>query len=125
MNHLLKRPGPRNRLQKKMCRYCRDNPRSKNSDYWPLPWYFRSNPNVGWYNEVDMTTPASHIIIGSKETESKILKKIYEMPKPGEKFLYLPLFETEKYLRPLVPIRAYIRKDIYDTYEQTQIKIKK
>jgi len=92
---------------------------SPGSDYWPLPWYLRSFPNVGWYTEVDFSNPAAQVIVAAPEVETDLLKKIYEMPPPGEKHLYLPLFEFRTELRPNVEIRGYIAKDLWDMYQQS------
>jgi len=85
-------------------------------DYWPLPWYLRSFPNTGWWNKVNFSQPAAQVIIASPSVESELLKKMYEWPPPGERSLYLPLFESTTELRPLVEIRGYIVKDLMDLY---------
>lgn len=91
-------------------------------DYWPLPWYLRSFPNVGWWNEVDFSLPAAPVIIASPSVESDLLKKLYELPPPGEKNLYLPLFDNYTELRPQIEIRGYVVKDLWDLYIQNHKK---
>jgi len=87
-------------------------------DYWPLPWYLRSFPNIGWWNTVNFSQPAAQLIIASPSVESELLKKLYERPPPGEKNLYVPLFRSPMELRPQVEIRGYITKDLMDLYKQ-------
>ncbi|MBC8182919.1 hypothetical protein H8E88_17585, partial [candidate division KSB1 bacterium] len=87
-------------------------------DYWPLPWYLRSYPNIGWWNEVNFKTPAAPIIIASPEAEQDVLHKLYNLPPPGEKNLYLPLFDSYQELRPRVELRGYVIKELWDRYQQ-------
>ena len=91
-------------------------------DYWPLPWYLRSFTNVRWQNRVDEKMPAAQVIIASATVEHDILKKLYELPPPGERRLYVPLFDGYMQLRPQVELRGYVTKNLWDSYlrhEQT------
>lgn len=88
-------------------------------DYWPLPWYFRDLPNAGWWTYVDTRVPAAPVIIAFPRFEKAILKQIYDLPAPGETYLYLPIFPDPLFLRPGVEIRGYIRKDLMDRYERS------
>jgi uncharacterized protein (TIGR03663 family) len=87
-------------------------------DYWPLPWYLRIFPNIGWWNRVNFSQPAAQIIFASPSVESELLKKLYEWPAPGEKNLYVPLFRSPTELRPSVEIRGYVTKELMDLYRQ-------
>jgi hypothetical protein len=87
-------------------------------DYWPLPWYLRFFPNIGWWNRVNFSQPAAQVIIAPPSIESELLKKFYEWPPPGEKSLYVPLFRSATELRPLVEIRGYVTKELMDLYKQ-------
>jgi len=75
---------------------------SPEHDYWPLPWYLRAFPNVGWWSEVDMGVPAAPL----------------EVPPPGERDLYVPLFDSYMEMRPTVEIRGYVIKSLWDRYQQ-------
>jgi uncharacterized protein (TIGR03663 family) len=88
-------------------------------DYWPLPWYLRSFPNTGWWSDVDENIPAAPVIIASPSVESALLKKLYELPPPGEKTLYVPLFDSYTELRPQVELRGYVTKELWDSYQQS------
>ncbi|MFC1724577.1 flippase activity-associated protein Agl23 [candidate division KSB1 bacterium] len=90
------------------------------NDYWPLPWYLRDFPNTGWWNEVNMNIPAAQLIIASPDIEPDIIKKLYEMPPPGEKNLYVPLFNSYTELRPMVELRGYVVKELWDKYLQNK-----
>jgi len=87
-----------------------------NHDYWPLPWYFRAYPHTGWWDHVDRNHPPAPIIIASPEFKDEILEKLYELPPPGERYLFLPLFDRSLELRPQVYLEGYVRKDIWDAY---------
>jgi hypothetical protein len=86
-------------------------------DYWPLPWYLRSFPNVGWWNSVDENVPAAPVIIASPSAEPALMRKLYELPPPGEKNLYVPLFDSYMELRPQVELRGYVTKELWDNYQ--------
>ena len=87
-------------------------------DYWPLPWYLRSFPNVGWWNKVDENTPAAPLIIASPSVETVLKNKLDKLKSP-----YVPLFNLYKELRPQVELRAYVTKDLWDSYQQHQVEL--
>ena len=89
-------------------------------DYWPLPWYLRSFPNIGWWSEVNMEVPAAPVIIASPGVEPDIIKKLYDLPPPGEKNLYVPLFDSYTELRPTIELRGYVTKELWDKYIQNK-----
>ncbi len=92
-------------------------------DYWPLPWYLRRFSNVGWWNKVDPGAPAAPVIIASPSVEAALLSKLYELPPPGEKDLYVPLFDAYTELRPGVELRGYVTKNLWDSYQKKSGKI--
>jgi hypothetical protein len=87
------------------------------SDYWPLPWYLRSFPNIRWQNRVDDSVPIAQVIIVSPGLENDLSRKLYEVPPPGQKNLYVPLFESFMELRPHVELRCFVAKDLWDKYQ--------
>jgi len=87
-------------------------------DYWPLPWYLRSFPHIGWCKKVNFEIPPAPIIIASPVVETELIYKLYEIPPPGQKNLYLPLFDSYTELRPQVELRGYVVKEIWDQYQQ-------
>jgi len=88
------------------------------NDYWPLPWYFRHLEHVAWYNHVDMNTPPPALIIAAPAVKPKLIQKLYQLPPPGKKQLYVPLFDSYTQLRPGVELLGFITKDLHDRLQQ-------
>ncbi|MCP4727027.1 MAG: TIGR03663 family protein [bacterium] len=89
-------------------------------DYWPLPWYLRSFPNAGWWSEVDMDVPAAPVIIVSPDMLQDLTRKLYELPEPGEKNLYVSLLEPDTEIRPSVGLHVYVEQELWDKYQQNK-----
>jgi len=87
-------------------------------DYWPLPWYLRSFSKVHWRDNVADDVISASLIIASPKFEQELLAKLYQLPPPGEKNLYVPLFDTYVELRPQIELRGYITKDLWDRFKQ-------
>ncbi|HUT28395.1 MAG TPA: flippase activity-associated protein Agl23 [Sedimentisphaerales bacterium] len=87
-------------------------------DYWPLPWYLRAFPNVWWLSDVDDTIPAAPVIIASPAVEPALMRKLYELPPPGQRNLYVPLFDSYIRFRPQVELRGYVTKELWDRFQQ-------
>jgi len=83
-------------------------------DFWPFPWYLRAFPNVGYWTTVTDQAVSASIIIAQPSVEKELLKKLYELPPPGQKKLYVPLFDTYMALRPGVELRGYVPKELFD-----------
>ncbi len=86
------------------------------SDYWPLPWYLRDFTNVGYFNQFDFSRPAGALIVTMPDLEPDLLKKLYEVPPPGQRHMYIPHFEHGVLLRSGVEIDLYVRKDVWDEW---------
>lgn len=84
------------------------------SDYWPLPWYLRNHTQVGYWSQVDPSVCNIPVILANARLEQELLGVLYSVPKPGQKNLYVPLFEKKLQLRPGVEWRGYIRQDLWD-----------
>jgi uncharacterized protein (TIGR03663 family) len=87
-------------------------------DFWPFPWYLRAFPNVGYWTTVTDQAVSASVIIASPSVEKELLKKLYELPPPGQKKLYVPLFDTYMALRPGVELRGYVPKELWDRFQQ-------
>ncbi|RPH99156.1 MAG: TIGR03663 family protein [Calditrichaeota bacterium] len=87
-------------------------------DYWPLPWYLRDCANVGYYNHVDLQYPAARIIVSSPSMQEGLVAKLYELPPPGQRNLYIPFFKNGVLLRDGVELDLYVRKDLWDEWYQ-------
>ncbi|MDH7599756.1 MAG: TIGR03663 family protein [Sedimentisphaerales bacterium] len=83
-------------------------------DYWPLPWYLRSYPKVGYWSRVDKECTPGDIIIISPDLEPDLIRLIYDLRPPGQAHLYVPLMDRPVRLRHGALISAYVRKDLYD-----------
>ena len=88
-------------------------------DYWPFPWYMRDFGRVGWFSQMPQGTPADLIIIQpGEEMESALKTYLYVAPPPGQRPLYVPVFEKEGewLLRPHVPVQVYARGKLWAAY---------
>lgn len=86
-------------------------------NYWPLPWYLRDLPNISWQAEVDFNAPSAPVIV-SHLPNPELTKKLYELPPPGQRLLYIPLFEEPQPLRPHAPVNVLLRKDVFDEFNR-------
>jgi uncharacterized protein (TIGR03663 family) len=85
-------------------------------EYWPLPWYLRNYSNVAWSDEIRQDIKRFPVILCTPEFESELAEYLYEIPPPGERDLYIPLFKSKVELRPNLELRGFIKKDLYDKY---------
>jgi len=90
------------------------------ADYWPLPWYFRRFTNVGWRSGVGQMTRTAPVVIASPDVEDALIAQLYALAPPGEKNLYMPLFDGYIQLRPEIELRGYITKELLDKYNQLE-----
>ncbi|MBA7624959.1 hypothetical protein ES703_32379 [subsurface metagenome] len=94
------------------------------ADYWPLPWYLRSFSNVEWWNKVADDAPSAPLIIASDKVQEALTNKLYALTPLQERQMYLFLFDEPYYvwLRPKVKLMGFVRKDLWDFYQQHQAK---
>ena len=91
-------------------------------DHWPLPWYLRGFSRVDWFPGMPRGRLAP-LIITKPEMERALMTKLSElfdtMP-PGQQYSYrslLPRGDKPAWqLRPHVPLRVYIRSDLWEAY---------
>jgi predicted membrane-bound mannosyltransferase len=76
---------------------------------WPLPWYLRRHHNAGWRKDVPQDGLAP-IILCTPEVEDSLVHAMYELPPPGQRYLYRPMFEQPVILRNGVELRGYVRE---------------
>jgi uncharacterized protein (TIGR03663 family) len=81
---------------------------------WPLPWYLRRYPNVRWWNGVSDTAPLAQAILATPDMEPALVHRIYEVPPPGQREMYVPMFDRYVELRPQVEVRGYVAKSLWD-----------
>lgn len=87
------------------------------NEYWPLPWYFRDYPRVGYYQKVVTTTEPIIIATSAQEEELKTtIGDQYQQIDSGQ--LSDPRVDPQKSpngtfnLRPGVDLLLYVRKDV-------------
>lgn len=85
---------------------------------WPLPWYLRRYQAVQWETAPVRNAGAAPLILATPDMESAIVRKLYEWRPPGERGLYVPIFDTAVELRPQVEIRGYAAKTLWDEYQR-------
>jgi uncharacterized protein (TIGR03663 family) len=84
-------------------------------EYWPLPWYLRDITQIGWFGRIDFGKPSAPLILTTSPNPD-LEKKLFELPPPGERFLYIPVFLNDLELRPNQFVNIYLRKDYWDKY---------
>ena len=95
---------------------------SDDCNYWPFPWYLRRLNNVGYWNTIDSSVCNATVILARADHEKQLLNTLYSVPPAGQRHLYVPLFDKQYQLRPAVPWRGYIRKDLADKMLKDSIK---
>ena len=81
---------------------------------WPLPWYLRRYTEVRWWNGVSDTAPLAPVILATPDMEPALLHRIYEVPPPGQREMYVNMFDRYVELRPRVEVRGYVAKSLWD-----------
>jgi uncharacterized protein (TIGR03663 family) len=89
-------------------------------DYWPLPWYLRDFPNVGYWNDVTDDVVSASIVIASPNVRGQLLTKLYDSAPSGQKPLYVPLFDPNTQLRRQIELQGYVPFELWDRLEQSQ-----
>jgi uncharacterized protein (TIGR03663 family) len=87
-------------------------------DYWPFPWYLRSFPNIGYWTEVTDEVTSASVIIASEKLGDQIIEKLDQLRPPGQKELYMRLFEKDIYLRPQNKLQGYIPFSLWNQLQQ-------
>jgi len=84
-------------------------------DYWPLPWYLRRLPCVGWHDAVPADMSRPHVIIAAPAVEDALFDELYGRRSPHGRWLYLRWpRHRDLQLRPGVPLSVYIRQDLHE-----------
>ena len=84
------------------------------TNLWPLPWYLRAFSRVAWWNGVPQKAENAPVILLTPEMEPALVRKLYELPPPGQRQLYVPLFERPVELRPQVEMRGYVAMNLWE-----------
>ena len=90
----------------------------RDGEFWPLPWYLRRFPRVGYYRAVPANVDAPYdperpeaaeppVIIASPDFEPALMQKL-------RRAVVVP---EERDLRPRFPVRLYVRPGLWDEVE--------
>jgi len=81
---------------------------------WPLPWYFRRLTHVEWWTGVSDEAKSAPVILLTPDMEPALAHKLYDLPPPGERELYVSIFPRAVELRPQVELRGYAAASLWD-----------
>ena len=81
---------------------------------WPLPWYLRRFSAVRWETAPVNDGVHAPVILTTPDMEEAVVRKLYEWRRPGERELYVPVFDHPVELRPMVEVRGYAAKSLWD-----------
>jgi uncharacterized protein (TIGR03663 family) len=87
---------------------------------WPLPWYLRRFSRIGWWNGVSAEAPNAPVIVVTPDMEPALARKLYDLPPPGERELYVSIFDRPVELRPRVELRGYAALSLWDARQRRQ-----
>lgn len=87
---------------------------------WPLPWYLRRFTAVGWWNGVSDASPVAPVVLITPDMEPALVHRLYEVPPPGQREMYLSIFPHYVELRPQVELRGYAAKRLWDEYQRLE-----
>jgi uncharacterized protein (TIGR03663 family) len=87
---------------------------------WPLPFYLRGLSRVGWWKSVPESEPNAPVILVTPEMEPALVRKLYDLPPPGERELYVSIFERPVELRPGVELRGYANGRLWEDFRRRE-----
>ena len=87
---------------------------------WPLPWYLRRFTGVRWENGIPQAASHAPVILATPDMAGQLARSLYEGRPPGERELYVNIFDRPLELRPQVEIRGYAVKSLWDAYQQSE-----
>jgi len=88
---------------------------------WPLPWYLRGLSGVRWWNGVSDEAENAPVIVVTPDMEPALVRRLYDLPPPGERELYVRIFEKPVELRPQVELRGYAAKSLWDDFRRLEV----
>jgi len=88
---------------------------------WPLPWYLRGLFRIGWWNGVSDEAENAPVIVVTPDMEPALVRRLYDLPPPGERELYMSIFEGPVELRPQVELRGYAAKTLWDDFRRLEV----
>ena len=86
------------------------------ANLWPLPFYLRGQPGIEWWTGVPEQAPSAPVVLVTPEMEGALSRKLYDLPPPGERELYVSVFDRPVFLRPGVEVRGYATSRLWEDY---------
>jgi uncharacterized protein (TIGR03663 family) len=90
------------------------------ANLWPLPFYLRGLSNVAWSKEFSDEAASAPVILVTPDLEPALVRKLYDLPPPGERELYVSIFERPVELRPEIELRGYAQSSLWDDYRRRE-----
>ena len=87
---------------------------------WPLPFYLRGFSNVAWSNGVSDQAQSAPVVLVTPDMEAALVRKLYDLPPPGERELYVSIFARPVELRPRVELRGYAASGLWEDYRRLE-----
>jgi FAD/FMN-containing dehydrogenase len=79
---------------------------------WPMPFYLRGFSRVSFWNGVSDAAPSAPLVVVTPDQEEALVRKLYDLPPPGERELYVSAFERPVELRPGLELRGYVTRTL-------------
>jgi hypothetical protein len=86
------------------------------ANLWPLPFYLRRLTAVEWWTGVADDAKTAPVVVVTPEMEPALVRRLYDLPEPGERELYVSVFERPVELRPGVELRAYASARLWEAF---------
>jgi hypothetical protein len=90
------------------------------TNLWPLPFYFRAFPRVQWWTGVSDEAPVAPVVLLTPDMEPALVHRLYDVPPPGERELYVSAFERPVELRPQVELRGYAARGLWEDFRRVE-----
>jgi uncharacterized protein (TIGR03663 family) len=87
---------------------------------WPLPWYLRAFTHVEWWSGVSDEARLAPVILITPDMEPALVRRLYDVPPPGQRELYVRVFDPPVELRPQVEVRAYAAVWLWEAVARAQ-----
>jgi predicted membrane-bound mannosyltransferase len=88
---------------------------------WPLPWYLRQLSRVSWWNGVSDEAAVAPVVLVTPEMEPALVRRLYDVPPPGKRELYVGIFDRPVELRPQVELRGYAARSLWEEYRRRAV----
>ena len=78
------------------------------------PWTLRDFETVAYTASVDWSSPNPDLVLCRADVKAEVLRKLYGSPPPGQRELYVPLFDDYVELRPGVEWRGCLPRSLWE-----------